>query len=762
MERDGIGDTGYRAADFPLSFSRILSVNYYDDYSFLELPFHAPGRDSLAYGFSEVEDSVAYGKRYVKRGIPGISAYGLLTGRKSYLLEDETGLLSTFYYDGQDNVVQSRCQNLSGGYEKDFYGYTFSGQPLTHMHVHSAPGKPTVCEEYEYVYDDRQGDNPERLRQVFHRLNGGERVHLEAYEYDALGRLSGKSLHGDGLDKLSYRYNIRGWLAGISGSGFSQQLHYTDGPGVPCYNGNISSMTWQTSGEDSLRGYKFVYDDIDRLVSASYGEGNELSNNADGFTETVSGYDLNGNILGLQRYGQLSSGGYGLLDDLTYMLHGNQLRRVDDAASAIASDRNIDFRDAVKQADEYAYDKNGNLTKDLNRNIIDIQYNFLNLPCKVVFAGGDSITYVYAADGTKLRSTATVGGVTTTTDYCGNVIYENGVRKLLLTEAGYVTLADGKYHYYLQDHQGNNRVVVDEDGTVEEVNHYYPFGGVFASSANVQPYKYNGKELEKPQQWYDYGARRYDAVLGRFTSQDPLAEKAYPWSPYAYCYDNPVLHVDPTGEFASPIFDLNGNLLGTDDEGLTGDAIFMNKDEFKQGMSHEEALRNDLGYESLLDELARNTFQSVFDDLKDRPDYDGYLTLSEANDWYRNGDGKPLFVDVSKIDLSPVTIDDLRRDEVIYYNYFHPKHPNLMTGLVYGTLGITLLDDLGSVRIGSKNGMIDTYDFDYQEGRFFRNVATKIGHFVAGKGIGYNIFGYGFGKVSHAVNRPFGSRRWFM
>ena len=75
-------------------------------------------------------------------------------------------------------------------------------------------------------------------------------------------------------------------------------------------------------------------------------------------------------------------------------------------------------------------------------------------------------------------------------------------------------MSDGKYHYYL--HQGNNRVVINQSGTVEETNHYYPFGGVFASSGNVQPYKYNGKEYDgkKGLNWYDYGARHYDAALG--------------------------------------------------------------------------------------------------------------------------------------------------------------------------------------------------------------------------------------------------------
>ena len=167
----------------------------------------------------------------------------------------------------------------------------------------------------------------------------------------------------------------------------------------------------------------------------------------------------------------------------------------------------------------------------------------------VTFSDGSTITYTYAADGTKLKTVHKIGGTTTTTDYCGNVIYENGVQKLLLTEEGYVTLDDNKYHYYLKDHQGNNRVVINQSGAVEETNHYYPFGGVFAGSNSVQPYKYNGKELDakKGLNWYDYGARHYDAALGRFTTVDPLAEKYYSTSLFAYCLNNPLKYVDYDG-----------------------------------------------------------------------------------------------------------------------------------------------------------------------------------------------------------------------
>ena len=193
----------------------------------------------------------------------------------------------------------------------------------------------------------------------------------------------------------------------------------------------------------------------------------------------------------------------------------------------------------------------GNLTKDSNKNISSIAYNVLNLPSTVTFSDGSTITYSYAADGTKLRTVHTISGTTTQKDYCANVVYENGVQKMLLTEEGYVDLSASTptYYYYLKDHQGNNRVVLSSGGTAVETNHYYPFGGLFDSDYE-QPYKYNGKELDtkKGLNWYDYGARHYDAMLGRWLVVDPLAEKYYAWSSYAYCNNNPIGAIDSEGK----------------------------------------------------------------------------------------------------------------------------------------------------------------------------------------------------------------------
>ena len=468
---------------------------------------------------------------------------GSLTGSAVTVSGSSTKIYKGYYYDVKGRVTKVVQNNLLGGYDVTNTVYTFTGQPATVTHSHTASGKSTRTEVYTYSYD-----HADRVSKVEHTL-GGTKITLADYTYDSFGRLSTKSLHGSAANKLTYAYNLRSWLTGITSTRFTQNLYYNTGVGTARYNGSISSMTWKSGNESTVRGYKFTYDGLDRMLNATYGETAGISTNANRFSENVTGYDKNGNIKGLQRYGQLSSAAYGMIDNLTLTLNGNQLNRVDDAVTASAYNGDFEFKNGANAADEYSYDANGNLTKDLNKGISGITYNFLNLPNAVTFSDGSTITYTYGADGTKLRTVHKIGSTTTTTDYCGNVIYENGVQKLLLTEEGYITLSDSKYHYYLKDHQGNNRVVISQSGTVEETSHYYPFGGVFASAGNVQPYKYNGKELDtkKGLNWYDYGARHYDAVLGRFITVDALYDKHFKVSPYVYCGNEPVGRIDPDG-----------------------------------------------------------------------------------------------------------------------------------------------------------------------------------------------------------------------
>ena len=169
---------------------------------------------------------------------------------------------------------------------------------------------------------------------------------------------------------------------------------------------------------------------------------------------------------------------------------------------------------------------------------------------------GATIQYLYDAEGRKLEVTHTPPALSPssqmTTDYCDNVIYKDGALERILTDEGYITIAANNtpaYHYYLHDHLGSVRVVLNSSGTVEETTHYYPYGALFPQTPS-QPYKFCGKELDRMHglDWYDSQARMYDPVLNRWHTQDSKTENFYSWSPYAYCMGNPVNYVDPDGK----------------------------------------------------------------------------------------------------------------------------------------------------------------------------------------------------------------------
>ena len=523
MEGDtGLAYSGYQSS-FDLVDPCVYVVNYYDTYDF------RTRNGFSAYNFPEGT----------------VSAIGNLTGSILCTHGSSGFIYSADYYDINKRIVKSLSSRVNGGMDTYATEYSFQGSPLSVLHTHTDSSGYSLTERYTYTYD-----HSSRLTRVSHQYDNNPSVLLLEHAYDELGRLQTDKLD-NGIYATDYAYNIRNWLTSIEGGKFSQSLHYTDGLGVPCCNGNISSMTWKSGAGATPRGYKFSYDRLGRLTDAEYGEGPSLSVNTNRFNEQVTGYDKMGNILGLKRYGQTSATGYDVIDDLSLSYVGNRLKKVADRSGTSTFNNGFEFKDGIDLSTEYEYDENGNLTKDLNKNITAIQYNCLNLPSRVMFANGNSISYLYDAAGRKLRTVHVLEGDSVTTDYCGNVVYENGVPQILLTEVGYVSLTDGKYHYYLKDHQGNNRVVVDEEGTVEEVNDYYAFGGLMSTSSrqSVQPYKYNGKELDRKGglDWYDYGARMYDAVLGRWHAVDPMSEKYYGVSPYLYCANNPILLVDPNG-----------------------------------------------------------------------------------------------------------------------------------------------------------------------------------------------------------------------
>ena len=212
------------------------------------------------------------------------------------------------------------------------------------------------------------------------------------------------------------------------------------------------------------------------------------------------------------------------------------------------------------------------------------------------------------------------------TDYCGNMIYENNVLKQILVEGGYIAFSGPAhyYYYYLKDHLGNNRVVVSPSGTPLQVNHYYPFGGLFGESTgnSLQRFRFNGKEFDRTHglDWYDYGARHMTPDVGRFTTIDPMAEKYYNISPYAYCANNPINVIDPNGMDIWDI-DVNGNVVNSTETDEYDMIRMINSSQdigaslkFEYGTITHQSMKNSDGSESELfkingDENGRGVFE---------------------------------------------------------------------------------------------------------------------------------------------------------
>ena len=561
----------------------ILSANYYDNYDFR-------GMTEIPTTGTEYTLETGYGTQYTggyKGLLTGtISAQQLFDGTIS-----PTYLYSVMYYDNRGRLIQAKSNNhLSGGIEQEYIAYNFTGQPSQKKHVHQATGKTSQTEVYAYTYD-----HAGRLKMETYQLNGAAPETLAENTYDELGRLKSNKKGGVANALSTYGYNIRSWTKSITSPLFTQTLYYNDvyGGSTKQYNGNVGAMNWQVNDGGSLLGYTFSYDNLSRLTSAVYLVNGAVSTAHTDYKTSYS-YDKHGNMKTLTRGGVITATTNGLIDNLTMTYTGNQLTKVDDAVGTISLAESMDFKNYSNVATEYTYNANGAMTKDFNKGITEIQYNSLNLPRQMDIKSPVAEArneYTYSAAGQKLKivqkwnpnysTTPVIGSAinttaltnTKTTDYVGNKIYENGTLKRILIDGGYIE--GNVYHYYLTDHLGNNRVVVNASGTLVQKNHYYPFGSIFAGTTgpDKQPYKYNGKELDQMHglNLYDYSARYYESAVGRFTSVDPLAEKK-PWlTPYHYCSNNPIKRVDPDGKWDIEVY-------ASKDRGKSGYAVLILKD----------------------------------------------------------------------------------------------------------------------------------------------------------------------------------------
>ncbi|NQX38363.1 RHS repeat-associated core domain-containing protein [Pedobacter steynii] len=484
--------TDYDGLSFPQVGADWLTVNYYDSYDFAGNIFGIPTGNQVGADRTKT----------------------LLTGTKVRILGTDKFLLTVNYYDDEGRNVQTRSQNNLDGTDVIDNTWNFAGELVAQVRTHQHPSKgiTTISNRFEY-------DHTGRKLASFQSINGQQELVLNKLEYNDLGQLKNKKLHSTDqglafLHSTEYAYNERGWLNGTTGDKFSVQLSYNEGV-KPQYNGNIAGQNWGNGGANFSNSFIYQYDKLNRLTNGS--------STSAGMSEILT-YDVMGNIDSLIRDGVKGK----------YVYNGNRLTQVSGGLATGA----------------YNYDANGNVIKD-GRNGVNLSYNYLNLPVTASKIGL-SVNYTYDATGAKLRK---VSG-TETTDYLDGIQYKNGTIDFIQVEDGIARLNGStySYEYNLSDHLGNVRATVyrNPNGNLTEAiqrDNYYAFGlrkPVLAASSDNK-YLYNGKELQEELGQYDYGARFYDPVIGRFSTIDPLSDKMRRYSPYNYGFNNPIRFTDPDG-----------------------------------------------------------------------------------------------------------------------------------------------------------------------------------------------------------------------
>jgi len=550
----------YSNNTFPKLSLKLLTINYYDNYSYPNAPvIPAPILGQTVLSNAKGLATGSWTRVLNLTGSP-------IIGERSYTL-----------YDVKGRAIRSYTLNHLGGFTQNDMQLDFTGQVLSTITTHQRSVTDATVTTNEYFEYTEQG----RLRNHYHQINNGDMERLTTNDYDNLGQLIAKDVGGaqsmeTGLQKVNYAYNIRGWLTTINTVNqlqnnpgqfddlFAFKINYNTVENTvnnaikPLFNGNIAETFWQTGSDVNVRKYGYKYDALNRLQNAIYQKPNEVVQIYNSYNENLW-YDKNGNITKLERNGEVDDpiNKY-TIDNLTYIydsVNRNRLSIVDDATNITHGFKDDDTNPnpaVIDSTVDYGYDLYGNMITDTNKGITQILYNHLNLPIKITLPNG-IIEYLYNAAGVKVQKKVTIGSTIYTTDYQSGYQYLNAQLQFFPHAEGYVNVVNGErfnYVYNYTDHLGNIRVSygLDPESNVLKIleeNHYYPFGlkhknyGVdlrtyrdnglgeirlpLVSEVSYK-YRYNSKEYqdELGLNLYAYGYRHYDPAIARWTTMDPL------------------------------------------------------------------------------------------------------------------------------------------------------------------------------------------------------------------------------------------------
>ena len=434
-----------------------------------------------------------------------------------------------FKYDQQGNIT-NHSYNINDYGSKNYdlnYTYNCAG-----MHTSNKDSVTGLINDVSY-------NTLNQITGVSATLNS-VRTNLSAYSYTQTGHLAKTTLlpsdNNTSILDRNYTYMSTEWPKAIDDNNMTENLQYTqescDNKGY--YTGAIANQSIEyKTGQTQTDEYCFIVDYLNRITTANN------SKSSDTWAQ-----DSNGNVE--------SHTIDNVTRSYTTMPNGNRLQSIS------STDKSFER--------SYGYTNNGQIStiKDENSTLKTIDYyKASNLPQKIAINNDNKdISFQYSSqDERSLKTVTSSNGQKSQCLYIHGLSHlptieinkdedENEIVKRFIHLPGCVALLyEGKYYFVSQDHIGSTRTIIDESGEVVGQYNYDIYGNPTTIKTPGFPYNYlyTNQEYEEETNLYNYKARLYDPEIGRFLMVDPAMQYA---SPYIYAGNNPMLYIDPTGEFS--------------------------------------------------------------------------------------------------------------------------------------------------------------------------------------------------------------------
>ncbi|MDD5491994.1 MAG: polymorphic toxin type 44 domain-containing protein [bacterium] len=201
----------------------------------------------------------------------------------------------------------------------------------------------------------------------------------------------------------------------------------------------------------------------------------------------------------------------------------------------------------------YTYDHDGNMVTKQNKTTLETTTYTYNSEDQLigVVTPTQAISYKYDALGRRIEKN--VAGTITRYIYDGEDIIQelDGNNQIVSTythgpgiDEPILVEKNGEKYYYVSDGLGSITALVDQNGNVTKTFRYDSFGNILSTTGSLtQPYTYTGREYDPETGLFYFRARYYDPKIGRFLQEDPIWNR----NAYSYCYNNPLILIDPLG-----------------------------------------------------------------------------------------------------------------------------------------------------------------------------------------------------------------------